>query len=113
IANIPYEDYFRNKNEFWYRSLFIILLRGAGIVSYSEPHTSKGRADVVLQFNNLVVVLEFKFAKTAAEVEQMKRKGLQQIHQRAYAEGYNTEGREVVCAVLIADDANKQLIAVQ
>ena len=34
--------------------MFVMLLRGAGIISYSEPHTSKGRADVVIKFNEFV-----------------------------------------------------------
>ena len=87
IANIPYDDYAKNCNEFWYRSLFVMLLRGAGIISYSEPHTSKGRADVVLKFQNLVVVLEFKFAKNSSEVEVKKREGWEQLQERGYTKG--------------------------
>ena len=91
IAGIPYEDYAKNRNEFWYRSLFIMLLRGAGIISYSEPHTSKGRADIVLQFQNLVVVLEFKFAKDSNEVEEKKkREGFEQLQDISYAKSYGS-----------------------
>lgn len=110
IANIPYDDYTKNCNEFWYRSLFVMLLRGAGIISYSEPHTSKGRADVVLQFQNLVIVLEFKFAKDSSEIEVKKREGLEQLQERGYAKGYNAEGRKVISAVLVADDVNRQIV---
>ena len=110
IANIPYDDYAKNRNEFWYRSLFIMLLRGAGIVSYSEPHTSKGRADVVLQFNNLVVVLEFKFAKDSSEVEKMKRAGSVQVCERGYTSCYDAEGREIISAVLVANDEHRQVV---
>ena len=35
IANIAYDDFIGNRNEFWYRSMFVMLLRGAGIISYS------------------------------------------------------------------------------
>ena len=103
LAGVAYDDYAKNINEFWYRSMFVMLLRGAGIVSYSEPHTSKGRADVVIQFKNLTVVLEFKLAKTSSGVDEMKRIGEQQIQERGYAEGYGVEGREVISAVLVAD----------
>ena len=103
LAGVAYDDFTKNCNEFWYRSMFVMLLRGAGIISYSEPHTSKGRADVVIQFNNLVVVLEFKLAKTSVMVDEMKRVGEQQIRERGYAEGYGGEGREVITAVLVAD----------
>ena len=110
LSGIPYDDYVRNRNEYWYRSMFVMLLRGAGIISYSEPHTSKGRADVVIQFNNLVVVLEFKFAINISEIEEKKRKGLEQMEDRGYAKGYEGEGRKIICAVLVADDEQRQII---
>ena len=109
LAGVAYDD-FPNRNEFWYRSMFIMLLRGAGIISYSEPHTSKGRADVVIQFNNLTVVLEFKLSKTSAGVEQMKRIGAQQIKERGYAETYSGNGREIITAVLVADNEKRMVI---
>ena len=110
IANIPYDDFPKNRNEFWYRSMFIMLLRGAGIISYSEPHTSKGRADVVLQFNNLAVVLEFKFAQNSSDVENMKRKGIEQMQDRNYVKGYDDEGRKIISAVLVADNDKREVV---
>ena len=110
IACIPYDDFSKNRNEFRYRSLFIMLLRGAGIVSYSEPHTSKGRADVVIQFGNIIVILEFKFAKTKSEIDGLKRKGYEQINAKGYAEGYDAEQRKVISAVLTADDENRRIV---
>lgn len=110
LAGIPYDDYIKNRNEFWYRSLFIMLLRGAGIISYSEPHTSKGRSDVVIQINSLVVILEFKFAEKSSEVEKMKIEGKQQLLNREYAKGYNAEGRKIVTAVIVADDEKRQAV---
>ncbi|MBR0185736.1 MAG: PD-(D/E)XK nuclease domain-containing protein [Synergistaceae bacterium] len=89
--------------------MFVMLLRGAGIISYSEPHTSKGRADVVIQFKNLTVVLEFKLSKTSAGVDEMKRVGEQQIRERGYAEGYGSDGREVITAVLVADAEKREV----
>ena len=110
IAGIPYEDYAKNRNEFWYRSLFIMLLRGAGIISYSEPHTSKGRADLVFQFQNLVIVLEFKFAKDSNEVEKKKSEGLEQLQDKSYAKNYSVDDRKVISAVLVANDENRVMI---
>ena len=109
LAGVAYDD-FPNRNEFWYCSMFVMLLRGAGIISYSEPHTSKGRADVVIQFKNLTVVLEFKLSKTSAGVEEMKRIGAQQIRERGYTESYSGEGREIITAVLVADNEKRMVI---
>ena len=66
---MPYDD-FLNRNEYWYRSLFIMLLKGAGIASYAEVHIFKGRSDLLLQFSDLIVVLEFKFAQKSSHDEE-------------------------------------------
>ena len=107
LAAVPYDD-FPKRDEFWYRSLFLMLLRGAGIISYAEVHTFRGRADLVIQFNDLVVVLEFKFAAKA--VEKVKAEGLNQLKNREYSKSYNTEGHKVVEAVLVADDQERKII---
>ncbi len=106
ISAVPYDDF----PNLWYRSLFLMLLRGAGIISYAEVHTFKGRADLVISFNNLLVVLEFKFASKTSEVDKMKAEGLNQIKDREYSKSYDTEGRKVVTAVLVADDQERKII---
>ena len=108
IAGVPYDD-FPNRNEYWYRSLFLMLLRGAGIISYAEVHTFKGRADLVISFNNLIVVLEFKIASTTSEIDKKKVEGLNQINDREYAKSYDTEKRKVVTAVLVVDDQKRSI----
>lgn len=110
IAGVPYDD-FPNRNEFWYRSLFIMLLKGAGVISYAEVHTFRGRSDLLLHFNNLTIVLEFKFAQKSSLVEKMRAEGTQQISDRDYAKSYASDGRKVITAVLVADDEKRHLVA--
>lgn len=110
LAGIPYDDFLSNRNEFWYRSMFVMLLRGAGIISYTEPHTSKGRADVIIQFNNLVAALEFKFAETSSQVQELKRIGAEQIIRHGYIDSYKWENRKVIYAVLVADSENRKVV---
>lgn len=109
LAGIPYDDYFKNRNEFWYRSLFVMLLRGAGIIAYSEPHTSKGRADTVIQFKRLSVVIEFKFAANSSEVARKRLEGEEQLRSRLYDKNYQAEDREIKTAVFVADDEQRQI----
>ena len=85
-------------------------MRGAGIISYSEPHTSKERADIVIQFNHLVVVLEFKFAAKTSDIERLKHKGTERLIERGYAEGYDGDGRKMISAVLVVDNENRKVI---
>ena len=108
LSVIPYDD-FPNRNEFWYRSLFLMLIRGAGIIAYAEVHTRHGRSDVAIQFQNNIIVLEFKFASRTSEVEQMYMKGLEQVQNREYAKGYKSAGCKTVTAVLVADDEKLRL----
>lgn len=108
IAGVPYDD-FPNRNEYWYRSLFVMLLKGAGIVSYAEVHTFRGRSDLLIQFNGLIVVLEFKFAEKSSQVETMMAEGIQQMNDREYAKSYASDGRKVITAVLVADDEKRQI----
>ena len=109
IADIPYED-FPNRDEFWYRSLFVMLLRGAGFIPFAEVHTYKGRPDVVVQFEKQIVVLEFKFAEKSSDVNKKKDEGLKQINEKGYALSYDTEGRKVISAVVVADDENRKVL---
>lgn len=110
IADIPYED-FSKRDEFWYRSLFVMLLRGAGFIPLAEVHTYKGRADVVIQFDRQIVVLEFKFAETSSDIDKKKMEGLEQIKEKGYAESYDSEGRKVISAAVVADDENRKVMA--
>ena len=108
LKEISYSD-FSDRNEFWYRSLFLMLLRGAGVIAYAEVQTFKGRADVIIQFENQVIVIEFKFAEKSSEVEKKFQEGLLQFKNREYAESYKFENRKVIGAVIIADDEKRQV----
>ena len=110
LVGVPYDD-FPNRNEFWYRSLFLMLLRGAGIISYAEVHTYKGRADLVIQLKGRIIVLEFKFAKNKFEVEKKISEGQNQIADREYAKSYGADKNfEILTAVLVADDKERCVV---
>ena len=109
IADIPYED-FPNRDEFWYRSLFVMLLRGAGFIPFAEVHTYKGRSDVVVQFEKQIVVLEFKFAEKSSDVDDKKDEGLKQMKEKGYADSYDSEGRKIISSVVVADDENRKAV---
>ena len=120
ISGIPYEDFQKDKLapskegekkcEFWYRSMFVMLLRGAGVIYFAEVHTFKGRSDVVIVFKNKVVVLEFKLAKNSSEVEKKRKEGEEQIKSRDYSSAYKGSNLKVINLVLVADDEKRQII---
>ena len=122
ISGIPYEDFQKDKleeslqeyldqrKESWYRSMFVMLLRGAGVIYFAEVHTSKGRSDVVIVFKNKVVVVEFKLAKNSSEVEKKRKEGEEQIKSRDYSSAYKGINKKVINLVLVADDEKRKIV---
>ena len=109
ISGIPYED-FQNRDEYFYRSLFVMLLRGAGVIYFAEVHTFKGRSDVVIVFKNKVVVIEFKLAKNSSEVDKKRKEGEEQIKSRDYSSAYEGNNKKVINLVLVADDEKRRIV---
>ena len=123
ISGIPYEDFSENnkleeslqeyldqRKESWYRSMFVMLLRGAGVIYYAEVHTFRGRSDVVIIFKNKVVVVEFKLAKNSSEVEKKRKEGEDQIKSRDYSSAYKGINKKVINLVLVANDEKRQIV---
>ena len=65
--------------------MFMMLLRRVGIITYAEIHTHNGRSDVLIQFKDSIVVLEFKYAT-------------------------KSEGHRIISAVLVADYELRKVI---
>ena len=123
ISGIPYEDfkesnnlegtlqeYLEQRKEFWYRSMFVMLLRGAGVIYFAEVHTFRGRSDVVIVFKNKVIVVEFKLAKNSSEVEKKRQEGEEQIKSRDYSSAYKENNLKVINLVLVADDEKRTIV---
>ena len=107
LAGIPYEDFSR-QNESLYRSLFLMLLRGAGVTANGEVHTHLGRSDVLVRFPGRVVVLEFKLARSAGEIDRLRGEGQRQMEEKGYARPHDDEGRAVTSAVIVVDAGKRQ-----
>ena len=108
LKGVPYDDY-NNRDESWYRDLFLMLLSGAKITYFSEVHTFKGRSDVVVVFKDrLIVVIEFKFALTSRRVSYQRKKGKEQIASRDYASTYKLT-KKIITAVFVANDEKRQI----
>ena len=129
LAGIPYDDYDRHESlvptavqgdirvlsaadqgESWYRSMFLMLLRGAGITGNGEAHTNRGRPDVIAQFPEQVVVFEFKYAKESSDIKSKRTEGEQQIVEKNYVKQYGAEGRTVTTAVIVIDGKRREAI---
>ena len=109
LAGIPYDDYV-GQGENWYRALFLMLLRGAGVTVNGEVHTNRGRPDVVALFPEQVTILEFKYAKGSSEIDSKRAEGKRQIIDKNYAKPYDTNSREVISAVVIIDGEKREAV---
>ena len=121
LTGLPYEDFTSTENkdkeseefeafiqsEYWYRSLFVMLLRGAGVIYYAEVHTYKGRSDVIINFKNKIVVVEFKYAKNSKVVASKRKQGKEQIQK--YLLAYAQMNKKVIGIVLVANGETRQI----
>ncbi len=72
-----------------------MLLKGAGIIYYSEFHTFRGRSDLLIQFRELIIVLEFKFTQKSSQLDDVMNVGILQVNNREYAKSYASDGRKL------------------
>ena len=108
LSKIPYSDFPKNQNEYWYRSLFVMLLRGgAGVTSFQESYTSEGRSDLVIPFDDKIIIIEFKFAKSSKGLPKARIEGEEQVKQ--YAKTYENENKKVITVVLVADNRKRKV----
>ena len=109
LGKIPYSDFPKNQNEYWYRSLFVMLLRGgAGVTSFQESYTSEGRSDLVIPFDDKIIIIEFKFAKSSKGVPKARTEGEEQI--KKYAKTYENENKQIITVVLVADNRKRKVV---
>lgn len=88
LETVPYCD--NTHYEGHYQQMFYIIF--ALLTNYSiivEPHTAKGRLDVMMETKDSIYVMEMKFDKSAKEA-------LEQIKDRKYAEAFTQRGKPVV-----------------
>ncbi|MFH1096254.1 MAG: ATP-binding protein [Candidatus Desantisbacteria bacterium] len=94
FASIPYEWYIKNeldKYEGYYASIFYAIFASLGYSMEVEESTNRGRIDMVIKTDTIVVIFEFK----VVEVEDDKNTALEQIKNRKYYEKYLNSGKEI------------------
>jgi hypothetical protein len=88
LAGLPSEAYDK-KSEGLYHGLLHFIFKLLGIYIKSEVHSSKGRADSIVETATHVYIFEFKFNRSAEEA-------MQQIKDKKYADAYRDSGKEIV-----------------
>lgn len=88
LAGLPSEAYDK-KSEGLYHGLLHFIFQLLGMYLKSEVHSSKGRADSVVETATHVFIFEFKFNRSANE-------GLKQIKTKKYADKYRTDNKKII-----------------
>jgi len=105
FASIPYQLHI--DLEAYYHSIFFAVMSVLGFNMDAEVSTSKGRVDAVLELDDKVYVMEFKYEGCAPDADhEVKRKlfdkalagGMKQIQDRGYHKKYLGRGKEIILA---------------
>jgi hypothetical protein len=114
LASIPYNDYINaakqgrrlkiTTQEWLYRSTILAFLRGCGVLTFGEMHSSQGRSDLLLIYNNIPWIIEIKITRNddcAAKAQE----AMAQINGRQYDGPYKNAKK-----LAIAIDEEKRLV---
>jgi hypothetical protein len=101
LADLPSQT-FQKQTEGLYYGLLHIIFSYLGMFIHSEVHSSRGRADMVIQTNSHVYIFEFKFNKSA-------REALNQIQTKKYGEKYQALNKIITAVGVNFNEAEKQI----
>lgn len=87
FAHIPYQLHI--KEEKYYHTVLMMICIGAGIKAQSEFSTEQGRIDLVMEFEQIIYVVEIKFNKPIQDA-------LAQIEERNYYQRFLSYGKHVI-----------------
>ena len=90
INSVSY-DHFPINSEAMVQNYLYLFLIGAGIEATTESHSSKGRADLIIETKNRRIVIELKYAQNETEAKTKLTDAVEQIKSRDYG---NTEPKK-------------------
>ena len=114
FASIPYQLHI--DREAYYHSIFFAVMSVLGFDMEVEVSVSKGRVDAILEIDNNVYIMEFKFKDCAPDAgsedkgklfKKALTEGIDQIKEKDYSGKYTGSGKiihQVVLAFLGRDD---------
>jgi len=90
INSVSYDHFSINSESVVQNYLYLFLI-GAGIETSTERHSSKGRADLIIETKNRRLVFELKYAQNETEAKTKLTDAVEQIKARDYG---NTEPKK-------------------
>jgi Predicted AAA-ATPase/PD-(D/E)XK nuclease superfamily len=101
LADLPFET-FHKQSEGLYHGLVHLIFSYLSVFVSSEVHSSRGKADAIVETPTDIFIFEFKFNKTAQEA-------IAQINKKNYAARYKTSNKSIT-GIGVNFDANTKEI---
>ncbi len=99
---IPYNLYL--DKEAYFHSIFYLILSLMNIKMRAEELTSIGRIDGVLEFENIIYIIEFKYGKKSTDLKKLLEKSISQIKEMEYYQKFlDTDKKILLLGVAFAD----------
>ena len=86
----PISNEIRGKDERYYHALIFMLLFSAKIHVHNEVHSYKGNADLVIEEENHVIIIEFK-QDDKKSIKYMINEAMEQIEEKEYSRQYKNK----------------------
>ncbi|MBQ9536675.1 MAG: PD-(D/E)XK nuclease domain-containing protein [Desulfovibrionaceae bacterium] len=81
-----------------------MLLRGAGIHGFGEVASSKERADILIQTDKIIMILEFKLSRNTKNIDSKIKEIKRQMQQSGYLEPYQLSDTQVISGIVVIND---------
>ena len=108
INSVSY-DHFPINSESVVQNYLYLFLIGAGIETTTESHSSKGRADLIIETKNRRLVFELKYAQNETEAKTKLTDAVEQIKSRDY--GYTEPKKNELLRIATVFNAERKVRA--
>ena len=108
INSVSY-DHFPINSEAMVQNYLYLFLIGAGIETTTESHSSKGRADLIIETKNRRLVFELKYAQNETEAKTKLTDAVEQIKSRDY--GYTEPKKNELLRIATVFNAERKVRA--
>ncbi len=101
FSSIPYELETK-RDEAYFHTVFYLMVCASGVTARSQVMSSKGRIDLVMEFPELVYIIEFKCNQSATAA-------MKQIREKGYADMFRQTGKKIVLMGINFDSENRNV----
>lgn len=93
ISSVPYNVHKEKIDEGYFHTIFHVICSTLGFLVVSEKEAVDGRIDVVIEFPNVIYILEFKYSEEDKDESQT---ALKQIKDKHYDQSYHIRAVNII-----------------